>query len=289
MKGGHRGVAWPELDALLRDGVATGLPDGDLLHRFVTSPDRCGELAFTALVARHGPMVLGVCRRILRDPSEADDAFQATFLVLARKAGSIRTGDSLGPWLHGVSRRVARRLQSVAARRPASATEGEGPGSLLDRHQGVPEDVERRLDLEDALKALPADFRRAIWLCYYDGLTHEEAAVKLGCPVGTVRSRLARPRAAPSAAGDTIRNGTGPSGHRLFPDRFHGPRRGATRGGSSRGRHRAGAGHRSRNRSYSSHGQDEMDRCRSRDRDRDAGRMGGLGQAAGPRAGRHWG
>ena len=135
MNGGHRGVAWPELDALLRDGVAAGLPDGDLLHRFVTSPDRCGELAFTVLVARHGPMVLGVCRRILRDPSEADDAFQATFLVLARKAGSIRAGDSLGPWLYGVSVRVARRLQSVAARRPASATEGEGLGSIPDRHQ----------------------------------------------------------------------------------------------------------------------------------------------------------
>ena len=233
-----------------------------------------------------GPMVLGVCRRILRDPSEADDAFQATFLVLARKAGSIRTGDSLGPWLHGVSRRVARRLQSVAARRPASATEGEGPGSLLDRHQGVPEDVERRLDLEDALKALPADFRHAIWLCYYDGLTHEEAAVKLGCPVGTIRSRLVRGRALLRQRLET-RSGTGPAHLVVGSSLIDSTARAAARlaAGHPVAGVGAGAGHRGRNRSHSSHGQDEMDRRRGRDRDRDAGRMGGLGRTVRPGAG----
>ena len=80
----RRGVALPDLDSLFQDGVAAGLPDKELLHRFVSSRDRCGELAFTTLVARHGPMVLGVCRRILRDSATADVAFQATFLVLAQ-------------------------------------------------------------------------------------------------------------------------------------------------------------------------------------------------------------
>src|SRR5260370_40513582 len=91
------------LDSLFRDGVATGLTDKELLERFATRRDQAGELAFSTLVARHGPMVLKVCRRMLRDPADADDAFQATFLVLVRRAASIRFGNSLGPWLHGVS------------------------------------------------------------------------------------------------------------------------------------------------------------------------------------------
>ena len=83
--GRRRGIALPEMESLLEEGVVAGLPDRELLERWVSHRDRSGELAFTALVARHGPMVLGVCRRILRDPAEADDAFQATFLVLARR------------------------------------------------------------------------------------------------------------------------------------------------------------------------------------------------------------
>ncbi len=83
-------MAAPELSRLLTDGVAGGLSDGELLRRFAGSRDRGGEMAFAVLVARHGPMVLGVCRRFLRNPAEVDDAFQATFLVLARRAGGIR-------------------------------------------------------------------------------------------------------------------------------------------------------------------------------------------------------
>jgi RNA polymerase sigma-70 factor (ECF subfamily) len=181
--------------SLLRDGVTAGSPDRDLLERFATNPDRGGELAFTALVARHGPMVLGVCRRILRDPSEADDAFQATFLVLARKAGSIRLGESLGPWLRGLSTKVARRLQIVATRRHERFGGGGWLESIPDWHRGRRGDLDRTLDLDETLEAVPATFRSALRLCYLDGLTHAEAATRLGCPVGTVRSRLARGRA----------------------------------------------------------------------------------------------
>ena len=195
MRGRRRGIALPEMERLLEEGVVAGLPDRDLLERWVSHRDRSGELAFTALVARHGPMVLGVCRRILRDSSEADDAFQATFLVLARQAGSIRLGDSLGPWLYGVSRRVARRLQVVAARRRVRCGDEGWLESIPDRRAVRMSDLEGSHDLDAMLAALPDSFRAALRLCYFEGLTHEEAAARLGCPVGTVRSRLARGRA----------------------------------------------------------------------------------------------
>src|SRR5271166_3517428 len=96
-----------ELYSLFRDGVATGLTDKELLERFATCRDPAGELAFATLLARHGPMVLNVCRRMLRNPVDAEDAFQATFLILVRRAAAIQFRASLGPWLYGVSVRVA--------------------------------------------------------------------------------------------------------------------------------------------------------------------------------------
>jgi len=102
----------------LYDGAATaGLSDAQLLERFVRRDGDVTEAAFAALVERHGPMVLGLCRRILGDPHEAQDAFQATFLVLARKAETVTVEGSLGPWLHGVGFRVAQRARVVALRR----------------------------------------------------------------------------------------------------------------------------------------------------------------------------
>ena len=97
-----------QIESLFESGSFTGLSDRQLLERFAAQRDAAGEAAFAALVGRHGPMVLGVCRQVLGDPHHAEDAFQAVFLVLARKAASIRDPDLLGNWLYGVALRTAR-------------------------------------------------------------------------------------------------------------------------------------------------------------------------------------
>src|SRR5262245_61038256 len=102
---------------LFHVGAVGGLTDGQLLERFTAQRGEAAEQAFAALVERHGPMVLRVCRSVLRDPHEAHDAFQATFLVLVRRSGSLWVRDSLGPWLHQVAYRVASCARSAAARR----------------------------------------------------------------------------------------------------------------------------------------------------------------------------
>ena len=109
------------VERLFQGQGVSGLSEGELLRRFVSTRD---EVAFGALLAHHGPMVLGVCRRLLDHPGDVDDAFQATFLVLLRKAASLRDGDSLGPWLHGVARRVALRARSEAESRSPSIRRG---------------------------------------------------------------------------------------------------------------------------------------------------------------------
>jgi DNA-directed RNA polymerase specialized sigma24 family protein len=109
----ERGVVH-QLEKLFGHGTVTGLSEEQLLDRFATARD---ESAFEALVERHGPMVLGVCRQFLRDPNDVEDAFQATFLVLVRKAGSLRQKDLLGNWLYGVACRVALRSRTVGIRR----------------------------------------------------------------------------------------------------------------------------------------------------------------------------
>ena len=166
-------------------GTALGLGPAELLQRFA---DRRDEGAFAALVDRHGPMVLATCRRILPDHADADDAFQATFLVLARKASSLSDPDRLAPWLHGVARRVAVRARSRSARR----VEFEGAGR--EDHPIAPDEAdarELRAVLDEELSRLPAKYRDPLVLCYLEGLTHDEAAGQLDWPVGTVRSRLA--------------------------------------------------------------------------------------------------
>src|SRR5438552_3119213 len=121
LPGHFSGALIHQLDRLFQHGTAIGLTEGELLERFVQGHD---EAAFEALIARHGPMVLGVCRQLLRDPNDVDDAFQATFLVLVRKAGTLHRCDLLGNWLYGVAHRVATRARILAARRMARASLG---------------------------------------------------------------------------------------------------------------------------------------------------------------------
>lgn len=175
------------LDRLLarrRADTGDGVPDAELLRRFAHTRD---EAAFELLVWRHGPMVLGLCRRAIRDEQLAEDAFQAVFLVLARKAGSVR--GNLGGWLFKVARRVAHRAN---ARRPVTAAVPDLAQTAL------PDPVERdelAALLDDEVARLPERLRRPVVLCYLGGHSTEDAARELGCPRGTVLSRLSAARA----------------------------------------------------------------------------------------------
>jgi RNA polymerase sigma factor (sigma-70 family) len=160
-----------------------------LLRRFVESRD---ETAFAALVRRHGPLVLGVCRRVLGHEQDAEDAFQAAFLVLAAKAGSVRRRGSVASFLHGVAERVARKARRTRARRrdrvvplPDVAAPPSAPDFLW---------RELRPVLDAEIGRLPSCYREPFILCYLEGRTNAEAARRLGCPKGTVLSRLARAR-----------------------------------------------------------------------------------------------
>ncbi len=175
-----------ELVAVDQTAAAT---DRELLRRFVQQQD---EAAFTALVQRHGPMVLSVCRRVLRHVHDAEDACQAAFLVLARKAGSIRRSESLGSWLHGVAFRAAANLKRQVARRHAHET-----AAVDVAQQADPGDVswrEVRAVLDEELRHLPAHYQAPLVLCYLEGKTRDEAAQELGWSTGTLRGRLERGR-----------------------------------------------------------------------------------------------
>jgi RNA polymerase sigma factor (sigma-70 family) len=165
------------------------LTDQELVDRFVAARD---EDAFAALVGRHGPMVGGVCRRVLRDPNDVEDALQATFLILARKAASIRKRESVASWLHGVARRVARqalvdaeRRLRVERQRPV-APPAETCDSLTWR--------EIRVVLDEELGRLPRSCQAPLILCYLEGRTQDEAADRLGWSKSTLRRRLERGR-----------------------------------------------------------------------------------------------
>jgi RNA polymerase sigma factor (sigma-70 family) len=171
--------------AVLRPDVA-GLPDGDLLKRYVQRRD---ELAFEALVRRHGPMVMGVCRRVLHHSHDAEDAFQATFLVLVRRASTLRSPSMVGNWLYGVAYRTALEAKKAAARRRAKETK-------VEPRTEVPRDAwaDLRPVLDQELDQLPDKYRTVIVLCDLEGKTRKEAARELGWPEGTVASRLATAR-----------------------------------------------------------------------------------------------
>ncbi|HEY3787664.1 MAG TPA: sigma-70 family RNA polymerase sigma factor, partial [Urbifossiella sp.] len=164
--------------------------DGELLARFLEWRD---EEAFELLLRRHAAMVLGTCRRILADPNDADDAFQAVFLVLARKAGSIAQAEVISAWLHRVAIRTALKMRASfcshnLGRQAVDVEQIAAPDSApLERnefHRVLDEEIER----------LPARHRMAFVLCCLEGKTGEEAGRLLGCPPGTVSSRLTRAR-----------------------------------------------------------------------------------------------
>jgi RNA polymerase sigma factor (sigma-70 family) len=165
------------------------VPDEQLLQRFAAASDWA---AFEALLRRHGPTVLGVCRRLLRREQDVEDAFQATFLVLARKAASIRRRQSVASWLHGVARRVAVRARAAAARQSAGPV-GEVVAPDLDP-AGALTWHEARAALDEELARLPEELRAPLVLCYLEGLARDEAAARLGCPLGTLKGRLERGR-----------------------------------------------------------------------------------------------
>jgi RNA polymerase sigma-70 factor (ECF subfamily) len=170
---------------LRRDGA--GLPDAELLECYLASRD---EAAFEALLRRHGPMVLGVCRRVLRNEADAHDAFQATFLVFVRKAASIVPRARVGNWLYGVAHKTA--LKAKAMNRQRRAKEMQAPVLPAAPAEDV---VQELLSLlEEALSRLPDKYRTAIVLCDLEEKPLHEAARQLGCPQGTVASRLARAR-----------------------------------------------------------------------------------------------
>jgi RNA polymerase sigma factor (sigma-70 family) len=190
-----------QIGSLFDGGSVVGLTDRQLIERFNNRRDATGEAAFAALVTRHGPMIMHVCRQLL-DDHHAEDAFQAAFLVLACKARSIRDPDKLGNWLYGVALRTARKARGRLARRNKNEVgglmrhPGSGPGVPVEPMVQPAE--QRVLAREQAellhreIDRLPGPFRLPIVLCYFEGLTPDEAAHRLRCPAGTVRSRLAR-------------------------------------------------------------------------------------------------
>jgi RNA polymerase sigma factor (sigma-70 family) len=176
---------------LFHAGSLTGATDGQLLERFAVRDGEASEAAFAALVERHGPLVWRACRAMLRDEHEAADAFQATFLVLVRKAGTLWVRDSLAPWLYRVALRAANQARREAKRRRqierrvGELRAGWTGGAMTD---DLIEVLHREID------RLPERHRNVIVLCDLEGRSYEEAARHLRCPVGTVRSRLARAR-----------------------------------------------------------------------------------------------
>ena len=182
-------LASPDLERIFEGETVAGLSEWQLLARYQEERD---QLAFEALLARHGPMVMGTCRRMLGGHDDAEDAFQATFLVLVRRAASLGPRDAIGPWLHGVAARVSMRARSQAARRPRS----EPAKSALATIPVPPSSMDGELAaiLDQEVNRLPAKYRSPIVLCYLQGLTHEEAAGQLNWPLGTVKGRLSRAR-----------------------------------------------------------------------------------------------
>jgi RNA polymerase sigma-70 factor (ECF subfamily) len=191
----RRGEMGRWLEALDGDGTAAGLGDGELLRRFLSAPGASSEAAFEVIVRRHGPAVMGVCRGVLRDDHDAEDAFQATFLVLARRAATVRDHGRIAPWLARTARRIALRARKTSARRRAFE------GAALDFEVGTVQPPGETLAASEVAEVVrsevgrfPEPDRTLLRLTYWRGRSYEEAAEAVARPIGTVRSRLARAR-----------------------------------------------------------------------------------------------
>ncbi len=193
-----------QLETLWSAGAIAGLTDRQLLEQFNAARDPAAQAAFTALVHRHGPMVLGLSRQLLHDKHHAEDVFQAVFLVLARRAPTIRDPDLLANWLYGVSLRTARHAKARLRRRRecdwrnrVAYPAGDSTAEHALRVPSVEETAlarEQTEGLHQEIDRLPNAFRVAVVLRYVEGQTIDEIAGRLNWPVGTVRSRLARAR-----------------------------------------------------------------------------------------------
>ncbi len=190
MASASMGATLRQIGRLFGSETVAGLADDQLLDRYVARRD---ESAFAALVGRHGPMVLGVCRAVLKDSAEVEDAFQATFLVLIRKAETIRGREALGGWLHQVAYRIAIEAGADAALRRAREQSAGELAAMRSESEEFPDEMRRILHEE--IERLPEHFRLPVVLCDLEGLSRLEAARQLRWTEGTLRGRLARARA----------------------------------------------------------------------------------------------
>jgi RNA polymerase sigma factor (sigma-70 family) len=189
MPAGQLNAVLRQLHAAAFAPGAGGVTDAQLLERYLADRD---EVAFEGLLRRHGPMVLGVCRRVLRNDADAEDAFQATFLVLVRKAASVRPRGLVGNWLYGVAYRTSMKARAMNAKRRAkerAAGQSTRPPSKAD-----PPGFDLQAVIDQEVSRLPAKYRTALVLCDLEGKTRAEAAGQLGCPDGTVATRLVKAR-----------------------------------------------------------------------------------------------
>jgi RNA polymerase sigma factor (sigma-70 family) len=194
---GKRFGAAGSMERLLGAGTVAGLSDAELLDRYNRRRGDEAEAAFEAIVERHGPMVLAVCRGLLRDQHDAEDAFQAVFLTLARKAGSLRKPDLAGPWLHGVAHHAARQIMARNQRRKKHEEYASAdPARIVVAESREGETISREeiQALHEEIGRLPEKYRTAVVLCDLQGLTHEEAGRRLGRPTGTISCRVSRAR-----------------------------------------------------------------------------------------------
>jgi len=178
------------LRTLFDKGASAALSDGQLLERYVAQGE---ESLLEALVLRHGPMVWGVCRRVLGDHHDAEEAFQATFLVLTRRAASVMPREKVGNWLYGVAYQTARKARATRARRRMRESDAPDAPEPVAAARGGQDDLAEVLDHE--LNRLPDKYRTPVILCELEGKSHGEAAERLGWPIGTVSGRLSRARA----------------------------------------------------------------------------------------------